>query len=51
MTRPAGALSIDEVLATPYDPTDYQRVLFVVTSFESMCDALESWLANASERP
>jgi len=35
---------VDRVLATPYDPTNYQRVLFVVTSFEAMCLEVSAWL-------
>jgi len=38
--------SIDGVLATPYDPTDYQRVLFVVPSFRSMVEDVTSWLRS-----
>ena len=35
-----------EVMArTPYDPTDYQRVLFVAPSFAEMIARLRAWLA------
>jgi len=37
-----------EVMArTPYDPTDYQKVLFVAPSFAAMIRQLEDWLAAA----
>jgi len=36
--------SVERVLATPYDPTDYQRVLFVVPSFQRMCEQVSAWL-------
>jgi phenylalanine-4-hydroxylase len=35
---------VDRVLATPYDPTDYQRTLFVVRSFDAMCREVTAWL-------
>lgn len=37
-----------EVMArTPYDPTDYQKVLFVAPSFDHMVRQLDAWLARA----
>ncbi len=42
---------VDRVLATPYDPTDYQRVLFVVPSFERMCEEVSAWLAEHGAGP
>lgn len=40
-----------EVMArTPYDPTDYQQVLFVAPSFPEMLRQLEDWLAGAGRR-
>lgn len=37
-----------EVMAqTPYDPTDYQKVLFVAPSFDEMVRRLDAWLARA----
>jgi len=37
-----------EIMAqTPYDPTDYQKVLFVAPSFEQMVRQLDAWLAAA----
>jgi phenylalanine-4-hydroxylase len=32
------------IAETPYDPTDYQRTLFVADGFEAMVDAVEAWL-------
>jgi phenylalanine-4-hydroxylase len=41
-----------EVMArTPYDPTDYQKVLFVAPSFAAMVRQLEDWLARAPAAP
>jgi phenylalanine-4-hydroxylase len=37
-----------EVMAqTPYDPTDYQKILFVAPSFDEMVHRLDAWLARA----
>ena len=37
-----------EVMAQmPYDPTDYQKVLFVAPSFDEMVRRLDAWLAAA----
>jgi len=37
-----------EVMAqTPYDPTDYQKILFVAPSFAEMVRRLDGWLAAA----
>jgi phenylalanine-4-hydroxylase len=51
--RRAQLLPFDlEVMArTPYDPTDYQKVLFVAPSFAAMTRQLEDWLAGAGRRP
>jgi phenylalanine-4-hydroxylase len=36
-----------EVMAqTPYDPTDYQKILFVAPSFDEMVRRLDAWLAR-----
>jgi len=35
---------IDRISRTPYDPTDYQKVLFVAESFEGMVREVETWL-------
>lgn len=37
-------LDLEEVSRTPYDPTDYQRVLFVAESFTSMERQVVEWL-------
>jgi phenylalanine-4-hydroxylase len=34
-----------EISETPYDPTDYQRVLFVADSFPEMAERASEWLA------
>jgi phenylalanine-4-hydroxylase len=36
----------DEAAARPYDPTDYQAVLYVVPSLEAAADTIEAWLAR-----
>jgi phenylalanine-4-hydroxylase len=38
------AFDIERIAHTPYDPTDYQKVLFVAESFEGMVRDLEAWL-------
>jgi phenylalanine-4-hydroxylase len=43
--------AVEKVLATPYDPTDYQRVLFVVRSFASMGEELSAWLCARYRLP
>jgi len=50
--RRASLLPFDlEVMAqTPYDPTDYQKYLFVAPSFAKMSRQLEDWLADAGRR-
>ena len=50
--RCASLLPFDlEVMSrTPYDPTDYQKVLFVAPSFDEMVRRLEEWLAAAGRR-
>jgi phenylalanine-4-hydroxylase len=40
-------LDLDVMAGTPYDPTDYQKVLFVAPSFAAMVRQLEDWLATA----
>ncbi len=35
---------VSRVLETPYDPTDYQRVLFLVPSFAAVYEELMAWL-------
>ena len=42
---------LDVMARTPYDPTDYQKVLFVAPSFSAMVRQLEDWLAGAGHRP
>ena len=45
LTRPElREFSVDAVAATPYDPTDYQPVLFVAESFEVMERECRNWL-------
>jgi phenylalanine-4-hydroxylase len=39
-------LDLDEAAATPFDPTDYQRVLFVARSFDSMAADVTAWLSR-----
>lgn len=38
------SLDLERAAATGYDPTYYQRILFVAPSFASMSDAVTSWL-------
>jgi phenylalanine-4-hydroxylase len=38
------SFSVESVLRTPYDPTDYQKVLFVAGSFEAMAAEVARWL-------
>jgi phenylalanine-4-hydroxylase len=42
-------LDIDVAAATPFDPTDYQRTLFVAESFEKMFDDVGAWLRRMAE--
>jgi phenylalanine-4-hydroxylase len=42
---------LDVMARTPYDPTDYQKVLFVAPSFAAMVQQLETWLAAAGAAP
>ncbi len=35
----------DEAAARPYDPTDYQSILYVVPDLETLHDVLSRWLA------
>ncbi len=39
---------LEVMAATPYDPTDYQKVLFVAPSFEEMVRRVEEWLATTA---
>lgn len=41
-------LDLDEAAATPFDPTDYQRVLFVARSFDAMASDVLAWLARVT---
>lgn len=41
-------LDLDEAAATPFDPTDYQRVLFVARSFDAMAADVSAWLSRIS---
>ena len=38
---------IAHIVATPYDPTDYQRVLFLAESFAQMCDEVSRWIVSS----
>lgn len=44
------ALDLDEAAATPFDPTDYQRVLFVAKSFDAMAADVCAWLSQVGRR-
>jgi phenylalanine-4-hydroxylase len=37
---------LEEVAATPFDPTDYQKVLFVAPSLGAVAEQVTSWLAK-----
>jgi phenylalanine-4-hydroxylase len=39
------AFDLEVMARTPYDPTDYQKILFVAPSFAEMVRQLEAWLA------
>jgi phenylalanine-4-hydroxylase len=41
---------LDAIAATPFDPTDYQRVLFVAESTEAMLGELERFLGDVAGR-
>jgi phenylalanine-4-hydroxylase len=43
--------SVGAILATPYDPTDYQKVLFVARSFEQMVEEVSAWLRSHRRSP
>ncbi len=43
-------LDLEEAAATPFDPTDYQGVLFVAESFDAMVADVSSWLRGLGER-
>ena len=38
--------SIDGIIATPFDPTDYQRALFVAPSFGHVVEGVLGWLGR-----
>lgn len=42
---------LDEMAATPFDPTDYQAHLFVARSFEHVVADLTAWLGRADVAP
>lgn len=47
-------LDPEKMAALPYDPTDYQKVLFVAPSFKGMADTVTNWLdalPSAGEKP
>lgn len=39
-------LDLDEVARTPYDPTDYQKVLFVADGWDAVVRDVSAWLAR-----
>ena len=41
------AFDLEVMAHTPYDPTDYQKILFVAPSFDEMVRRLDSWLARS----
>jgi len=41
-------LDLDEVAATAYDPTDYQKVLYVAPGLAASADLLARWLETAT---
>lgn len=41
-------LDLDEAAATPFDPTDYQGVLFAARSFDAMAADLLAWLSRVA---
>ncbi len=43
---PHRPLDLDEVGATPFDPTDYQSVYFVARSWDSLLEEVPQWLAS-----
>lgn len=42
---------LDVMAETPFDPTDYQRTLFVAPSFDAMRGELLGWLDRRAARP
>jgi phenylalanine-4-hydroxylase len=38
-------LDLDEISRTPFDPTDYQKTIFVARSWDEMSSSLLGWLA------
>ncbi|MBK6695614.1 MAG: phenylalanine 4-monooxygenase [Myxococcales bacterium] len=47
---PKRAFDLDEIARTPFDPTDYQRVLFVASDVEAMKASLSAWLEAMARR-
>jgi phenylalanine-4-hydroxylase len=41
---------LERMAQTPYDPTDYQKILFVAPSFERMVREVEDWLIREKGR-
>jgi phenylalanine-4-hydroxylase len=39
---------LDRIAETPYDPTDYQKILFVAPSFSEMLRQTEDWIETLS---
>ncbi len=39
-------LDLEEASRLPYDPTTYQKVLYVAPSFDAMVEAVSSWLRS-----
>ena len=37
---------LDAIFASPYDPTDYQKILYVADGFEPLTARLSDWLAS-----
>lgn len=44
------AFDLEAIRAQPFDPTDYQRVLFVAPSVESALESLDRWLTDVATR-
>ena len=40
-------LDLDLVAATPYDPTDYQKVLYVGPALDRTAELVSGWLERA----
>jgi phenylalanine-4-hydroxylase len=43
--------NVDDIAATPYDPTQYQQKLFIAPSLDAMADDVQSWLRRVPVRP